>query len=891
VSAPAPTPAQVAARVEAIRRKSPGARVIGIRAETPWTAGRPIRAGGEELEVLRTDSTLELRERLSELDGDGKPVVVLTTLAEADLGADVLARLAHGRLFGIVAWQVVRDSFGAREVDPRLAERAWVAEALVEVRPECGYDPVAGGFLDAETAYRALYSGLLGLAGGCSDASVLLGWTLDGEGPDRFRALGEPLRRGLAEVAVERGGELCGSILALVEAGNASLAVPIGLACRALFSAEARRSSALREAAVRLERYLGDRAVPAETGLAWADAAEGLVARRAETGGLAPVRPLLDGADAWLEQVGGASPAVRSDYLPSTFEGALGDCARAIEASIDASPEEGRDGLAEAMERLERHFLARLEPGRLNTVQMAARLLGWLGRGGVGQPSSLAEAVLSYLRDGGHVDRARVELWPGDANAHLARALRRLAAAVTSRREAENERFARLLCGWNEAGGGGGLLGVEEVVSELVAPIAREAPVLVLVIDGMSVAVFAELMADLERGGWTEVRPDGRKTPLGVVACVPTVTELSRASLFAGKLARGGQADEKTAFAGQPALGRPGSGGAKPRLFHKDELREPGGVGLAPEVVAAVSDRDQRVVAAVINAVDDHLDRGDQLRVSWSRETVRPLGRLLEAARAAGRVVVVTSDHGHVLEHDSELAREQEEGGERWRPAQGVPGEGEVLVRGPRVEGLVGHAVIAPWSERLRYRARRNGYHGGASPQEVVVPLAVLVAGDVKLEGWADVPVERPPWWDQPFQAEAGAGVTPRPRPARKRGETGTLFERHDRAAAPERPAWVTALLGSATYRAQVAAAGRQAPGDDRTRAFLEALASRGGKLTVAALARTLGVPALRLPGLIATMMRVLNLDGYPVLQTDDVAETVELNRALLERQFGMGGR
>lgn len=37
--------------------------------------------------------------------------------------------------------------------------------------------------------------------------------------------------------------------------------------------------------------------------------------------------------------------------------------------------------------------------------------------------------------------------------------------------------------------------------------------------------------------------------------------------------------------------------------------------------------------------------------------------------------------------------------------------------------------VVMPWSEKVRYSGKRDGYHGGASPAEVVVPIAVLVAG------------------------------------------------------------------------------------------------------------------------------------------------------------------
>ena len=66
------------------------------------------------------------------------------------------------------------------------------------------------------------------------------------------------------------------------------------------------------------------------------------------------------------------------------------------------------------------------------------------------------------------------------------------------------------------------------------------------------------------------------------------------------------------------------------------------------------------------------------------------------------------------------------------------------------------------------------------------------------------------------------------------------------------------------------------------------ALDRRGGKMTSVALARELQFPTLRLPGLLAKMQRILNVDGYPVLSRDDAADTVELNRDLLLKQFDL---
>jgi hypothetical protein len=76
------------------------------------------------------------------------------------------------------------------------------------------------------------------------------------------------------------------------------------------------------------------------------------------------------------------------------------------------------------------------------------------------------------------------------------------------------------------------------------------------------------------------------------------------------------------------------------------------------------------------------------------------------------------------------------------------------------------------------------------------------------------------------------------------------------------------------------------APEDELVVQFLEALTGHGGSMTPAALARRVGLPSIRLDGLVAKVQRLLNLDGYDVLRLDRQRELVELDVALLKRQF-----
>jgi hypothetical protein len=53
------------------------------------------------------------------------------------------------------------------------------------------------------------------------------------------------------------------------------------------------------------------------------------------------------------------------------------------------------------------------------------------------------------------------------------------------------------------------------------------------------------------------------------------------------------------------------------------------------------------------------------------------------------------------------------------------------------------------------------------------------------------------------------------------------------------------------------------------------------------AFAQRLAVPPIRVDGLLASLQRVLNVDGYPVL-TIDSSQTVRLNLTLLKEQFAL---
>jgi hypothetical protein len=96
-------------------------------------------------------------------------------------------------------------------------------------------------------------------------------------------------------------------------------------------------------------------------------------------------------------------------------------------------------------------------------------------------------------------------------------------------------------------------------------------------------------------------------------------------------------------------------------------------------------------------------------------------------------------------------------------------------------------------------------------------------------------------------------------------------------------------LFSTEIYRSQKALAQRIALPDDVLLKMLRALADRGGKLTIAALAAGIGSDEVRVLGILAAARRVLNVDQADVLSIDQGSSTVALDAALLWRQFRRG--
>jgi hypothetical protein len=128
-------------------------------------------------------------------------------------------------------------------------------------------------------------------------------------------------------------------------------------------------------------------------------------------------------------------------------------------------------------------------------------------------------------------------------------------------------------------------------------------------------------------------------------------------------------------------------------------------------------------------------------------------------------------------------------------------------------------SVIVPWTEKVYYGRQQNGYHGGATPQEMVCPLILLTTRPVPTTGCIGANTPNPIggrrhlWlrWNRRtarHDHRAAKGWTSdavrHGRPERKNklqkgeeGETG----KHSASGAD----WIAALLKSQAYKDQKA--------------------------------------------------------------------------------------
>lgn len=883
---------QIAAQLDRVLTSDPATVALAIRAQVrqPWP--ETLSQHGRQFALRWCESSLAIREALCDVerqDPTSAGLVVITPLATHEIDEDIASRLARARVFQPEGWDIVRQLFQAKDTDARLGRFAWMPQSLIDGAAQGPYPPVANGFLSLETVWQEVLQRFLNIPAARPDAISLLNWSMTTGADATLDQLPAAAKTDVIRWLSESGGIAGEMVLGCVEAGRTADALPLGLVCGVIFAPEGEGQSELGQAAIRFERFVNDKHIAASEGRAWARAAEQVV----RTAGLEAARGMLDRADALLRDLRISEFAHLSDLLPAASDQRMQDFALALSAHVVESTAANLAQVELQADRALRHALMTAQQPRAERLEMARRLARWLM---TASPSttSFQTAVVWQADQGAFVDWARFRLLGGDELSEVSHAYGACREVVIARRNAFAKSFAQTLAEWNsqKPAADGRLVPVESVIERVIGPICAAQPTLLLVMDGLSISIFRELFARSASHGWAEMVLSDLGRPLVGVAALPTITEVSRASLLCGKLTVGASAREKTGFASNAALLGHSRAGLPPRLFHKGDLAD--ATNLAAEVRAAIANPQQRVIGVVYNAVDDHLSGPDQLHQRWALEDLRLLMPLLREAREARRVVVITADHGHLLEDGTIRIT----GGEsdRWRLGSNDHPPHEVALSGGRVvTGDGSNGVVCLWGESTRYAGRKNGYHGGLSPQEVTVPLSVIVPLGMNLIGWTPAPPAQPDWWELPPLSQSMEPKVAAVRPARSSNRKpvtplgqSQLFDASELPPATESisPDWIHFLLGGSIYASQRLLASRVALPDDKMRLLLVTLSERGGKLSRAALAQRMSLPEVRIGGMLSAVRRLLNVDQAPVLTVDEAAGTVELNLALLRQQF-----
>lgn len=889
-----------------------GAHVLVLRARPRWTGSDVLTVGGSRVFVRPAVSQLAALAAIADLSADDY-LVLLSDRTDQDLGDAVMIRAHRQRVESVDEWSAIPGLYDAQRLDPGLVRvGAWVPAALLEHQPPEGWPRVATGVVTADHALGNLLAASLRLP--LPTDLDLVGLITALDTPDSraaWQATAGPLCDALRGWAAGSLGAAAGVALAAADRGPISI-VATGLALDVLWPTATGDVVGPEQgpARGRIESRLEGRPVSPAVARTLADASRTQLLRL-DLDHDPSVPGILAQAEALLADLGWAAGAELSTVLPAGLRARH----RAL-AALLAEPTAA--GLAEKLPRIEgaladvvHHDRALPHEPDVITARMAVRLARWAASAGEHTPpGELGAALRDYLDDGAWVDRAAAIVWNGSSDDVVAAAYRSLLTTVRHLRDTRDQSAARLLAAAtlrDEAPTGAGL--IENALGEVVWPTATTTRPLVILLDGMSAPVAIELAETLSGDGWVERVPDaGRRLPL--LAALPTLTRYSRTAFFTGELRDGTQDTETAAM--KARFGAP--------VFHKNDLRSDSGEALPAPVRAAIDDPNQRLVGVVLNTIDDALDKHDPGGTRWDLGNIQNLRALLTAAADAGRTVVLTSDHGHVVERGSE-ARPALGGEARHRQVSSGPlAADEVVVRGRRV--VTGEAVL-PWREDLRYANLRSGYHGGASLAEITVPFLVFSRpGQPAAVGWRDAPPQAPVWWNEtqrpvlagsrralradpkagridlarPAPEHRAAPVTDAPqgvlafdvpeplaRPSGRAGAEGVI-------AAALAPTLVDGLAASDVYAHQRTRAGRHALAHDQVTLAIAMLLDGGGRVHRDTLASALNIPGTSFGNVFAALGRLLNVDSYAVVALDPDGVTVCLDVALLREQFELGG-
>lgn len=921
--APVLTDADVRLEVERLFRRSHRSKLLAL-----FGRGQAARfeLDGLRWEIVPTSCELELRSKLpapGERPTGGS--VYLVDWAEDALPLDVSCRLAGGRIYHVARDARLAALFGARQVDHGLASTAVARLALTG--GVAGPRKITGLRLTQNDLWMRVLEARFGIPESALESgSAWMRWVRGSDaGPTFLRASeGDDLLR-----VVRR------DLLTWLDARLGAVGVlgfrawELGLVDRALQALVLLVAVEQNEDAY-LRGLVNGQLASIVPNLA-------NEVRGAHAGGTAPALleavlsvdteadlRLLEGAQRHAMNGGAAALATTSDWLPAGHAAREAAVAAALTTFVDNPRGEALEALLKAFERLSTHHLDRPLRGsqHIEARRMAARLSAWLlGRrvrpqlAEYGPPWQAAvDLARRYSEEGGFLDWARQAVrglrGAGDP---LMAAVRALGEAIAAETRADDQRFARGYVAWVEAGKPSNeVVPIEHVTKRIVAQFLKggqHRKLLLVLMDGMSYAAAVQVLHGLrDQRRWSPIawRTPGWNGPLPippVLAAAPTLTEVSRAALFAGvadpRFGNQGTDKDDARWASNPHL-RELVGDEPLKVFFRRDLHA--GHELVDEVKQAIASK-QRVVAVVVNAIDEQLKGSLQVAVDYSTTPIRPLEALLSAADEEERAVLLVADHGHVAGDGMRVAAGRippgREGGARWRALTDgeEPQDGEVLLPHTSWKPRGATGVAALWDTSLSNRAPHHGEHGGLSLAETVAPAFLI--GPEWLDSLAGDDVElscrvlpEPDWWALKIARPAVVPVLSQEPPTRASSQAalpGLELEAPTPAAAlpgPAEPTLIARLRASRLFTQQVS--GLPKSELERVLTWLGVLVEGGGALAATDFARLCGVRAHQVGGVVARM-GVLNADGFAIVEHDVAGRRVVLHKARLFSQFGVG--
>ncbi len=883
--------------------------------------------------VVPVSCELQLRRALAGAELAGSTVALLVDY-EDRLPLDLQGRLAGGHLQFISRERRLANLFGVQRVAPTLVEGA-LSEALLHAGWTYALSRSATT-IDLLTAWRAFLAKTVGLA--IDDA-------LTEEGVVEFFASRPPAA---ADPLLAKLLECVEGLNAAIEAFLTSTVGPVArLSWRNWRSGKATDiaamsfvldalSSSFDEGAVKVfvSLRLRDLGVAFEgkgNGASvlvnrWARMAPALYLRLGDQ-----VPEILRRADRILEESSLSEVVRHSRFLTAGFNGLKGELQSLMVAALQRNKRDGvpvvnRSDIAtvhEVYKKIETHHLYR-DAGNKSLVDrtlMGLRLLAYLSvrpdwsallrdSGPVEPLFRLAEG---FAREGGFVDLARSRVRGGDDA--LDAAIGQVVNVVDAHRDDMDRRFVKALALWNDDRRAGRVLPIEDALSEIAVSFLKDGDrrrLLILLMDGMSWASAAELILDVSAVGYSPLRWQPSKAQPGsvlpMIAALPTMTEVSRAALFAGKLVQPGEAlstlrdperlrDHKgfvKAFGEGPTL-----------LLRTDAESQTGHLTEAARKLVASSDR---VVGVVVNAVDDQLTSKPGYHVEANRRTIKALEPLLSLARETGRAVLLIGDHGHVTSsrpHTTVEAKGSEN--PRYREMDeaallsSTASDREIIVGGTNAYvSRKSRKLAMLFQETDRYASQRHiGEHGGASLAEVVTPALMLATPDLRQEIGEDgealdvVAYPIPAWWHLDVPVEK-AVVTETPKmPSKPTGKPkppeAQLKLLPD---PPPTPPVASPKPPASPWRARLLEVfiGLDKPRkhdlEKRVIPAVELLVEHGGHLAEDVFAGHLGEASRNVGGRVALIAELLNEDGYQVIAHDVLGKQVRLDLDLLKDLF-----